>query len=66
MCTFLKVVNCFEVKVDVEKGTLRFEGKKLTIDVLVSSNLHFHPLLSCAHNPQGLSCMFVLGFVFGF
>jgi hypothetical protein len=35
--TFEKAINIVEVKVDVQKGALRFR-EKLTIDVLVSSN----------------------------
>ena len=37
----------------------------LTIDVLVSSNLHFHSLLSYGNSPQWLPCSFLLGFGFG-
>ena len=36
VCTFKKVIKNFEVKVDVQKGPLRFKGK-LTLDVVVSS-----------------------------
>ena len=43
MCTFDKAIKIIEVKVDVQKGPLRFI-EKLTIDVLVSSNSCYHSL----------------------
>ena len=47
VCAFLKVFNkFFEVKVQCIKGGPNALEKKLTIDMLVSSNLHFHSLLS--------------------
>jgi hypothetical protein len=52
------------VKVDVEKGALRIE-KESTIDMLVSSTSRFHSSLSYGDSPQLLSCLFLLGFVFG-
>ena len=43
VCTFKKVVKSFKLKVDVQKGPLRFRGK-LTLDVLFSSKFTlFHP-----------------------
>lgn len=35
--------------------------KHLTIDVLVSSNIHFHPILSYRDSLQRLPCPFLLG-----
>ena len=46
VCTFRKAINFFEVKVDVQKGSLRFREKHLTIDVLFSSNYVF---IHCCH-----------------
>ena len=42
----------FEVKVDVQKGPLRFTDFFWTKDVLVLSNAHFHPLVSYGHSPK--------------
>jgi hypothetical protein len=33
------------------KGGPKFKRQKMTIDVLVSSTSHFHPLSSNAHSP---------------
>ena len=67
MCTNEKVIKNVEVKVDVQKGAVGFrEEKKMTIDVLVSSNSHVLPLLSYGNSPQCLPCPFLLGFTFGF
>ena len=49
VCIFKKAIRNFEVKVNVQKGALRFEEKN-DIDVLVSFNSHFHPLLSYANS----------------
>ena len=41
--TFDKTINILQLKIDVQKGLVNFKGK-LTIDVLLSSNLpFFHP-----------------------
>ena len=45
VCTFKKVIKNVEVKVDVQKGTLG-RRENLTINMLVSFNPSFHPLLS--------------------
>lgn len=52
--TSRKIMSFYEVKVVVQKGGgLRSGKKKLTIvDVLVSFNYCFHPLLSYDHSPQ--------------
>ena len=47
------------------KGGLRFK-EMFTTYVLVSSNLHFHPLLSYGNSPQWQPYPFLLGFAFGF
>ena len=44
MCTSRKGIVLNEIKVDVQKGALRFRGN-LSIDVFVSSNSCFDPLL---------------------
>lgn len=44
-------INCFEAKVDIQKGALRFR-MLLTIDVLVSSNSYSHPLLPHGNKPK--------------
>ena len=49
----------FELNIDVQKGTYVLE-KWLTINVLVSSTLCFHPLLSYGNSPQSLSYPFLL------
>ena len=51
MRTSSEAINVFEVKVDVRKGALRF-NETLIIGVLVSSNSHFHSLLSYGHSLQ--------------
>ena len=56
MCYFSQVFiqkanNFFEVKLDIQKGALGFR-ENLTLDVLVSSNSRFHPLLSYGYSPQ--------------
>ena len=45
--TFKKIMKSFEVTIDVQKGVARFRNN----DVLVSSNLRFHLLLSYDNNP---------------
>ena len=67
MCTFRKVIKYINAKVDVPKGALKCR-ENLRIDVLVSSNSHFHPLVSYGYNPQWLPlsilvrvCIWVLG-----
>ena len=53
VCTCRKAsINKFQVFVDVQNGTLRFRGEQFTIDVLVSSNSCYHPLLSYDNCPQ--------------
>ena len=42
------------------KETLRFKKNKMTIDVLVSSNSHFHPLLSYCNNFKWLPHRFLV------
>ena len=49
-CVQNKAINNFGVKIDVQKGALGTE-KKMIIDVLVSSNLCCHPLLSYDNSP---------------
>ena len=44
VCTFRKAIKICEVNIDSQKGFQDLE-EKLTIDVLVSFTLHFHPLL---------------------
>ena len=46
MCTFKKVIKNLDVKVDKQKGALRFREIKLTIKV------SFNSLLSSGNNPQ--------------
>lgn len=55
MCIFEKASKNFGLKVDVQKGGLKFIEKKLTIDVLVPFNLHFHPLLSYGKLPSPMT-----------
>jgi hypothetical protein len=38
VCTFRNTFKSYDVKVDIRKGSLKFR-EKLTIDVLVSSNV---------------------------
>ena len=42
------LIIIFEVEVEVQKGALRFR-EILTIDMLVSSNSYFRPLLPYGH-----------------
>ena len=51
VCIIRKASKNVEVKVDVQKGALGFRVK-LAVDVLISSNPSFHPLLSCGNSPQ--------------
>ena len=51
VCTYTKAIKNYEVKIDVQKETLK-HGEKLTIDVLVLSNTHSHRLLSYHNSPQ--------------
>ena len=44
MCTFQKAINNVGVKVDVQKGTLRF--REIFDYKSVMINLHFHAILS--------------------
>lgn len=46
LCTFKKAIEDFELKVDVQKGPLRFR-EKLTMDVLVSSSLPYFIEMMC-------------------
>ena len=62
---FFFEINCFEAKVDIQKGALRFR-MLLTIDVLVSSNSYLHPLLPHGNKPTWLLCSLLLGFPLGF
>ena len=48
MCTTIMLIIIFEVEVEVQKGALRFR-EILTIDMLVSSNSYFRPLLPYGH-----------------
>ena len=50
--TFEKSIKNLKVKVDARKEALRLKKRKLTIDVLVPSNSHFHALLSYGDSPQ--------------
>ena len=45
VCTSRKVIDFFEVKIDIQKGAPKFR-QKLTIDVFVSSDSCFYPI-SC-------------------
>ena len=63
LCRLRKAIDDFEVKLNVQKG-LESLKKKLTIDVLVSSNSHFHSLLSYGNSPPGLLYPFLFGFAF--
>ena len=47
------------------KGGSRVKRNNLTIDVLVSSNSQFHPLLSYGNSSQRLPYPFLLGFAYG-
>ena len=50
--TLKMAIKKFEVKVDLQKGRgLRFRIFFGKLDVLVSSNSHFHPLLSYGNSP---------------
>ena len=51
VCTSRKAIISFEVKIDVQKGGPSCLEKFLTVDILVSSNSCFHPLLSYDHSP---------------
>jgi len=46
VCTFKKDSKNLELKVDVQKKSLRLRGK-MTIDVLVSSNLSYFIQMTC-------------------
>ena len=50
MCTFQSVINNVGVKVDVQKGILRFIGKNDYICVMI--NLHFHAVMSYGNNAR--------------
>jgi hypothetical protein len=66
VCTFKKAIKNHEVKVNVQKETLRFQFYLfLTIDVLVSFITHFHWLLSYDSSPRWPLCPFLLGCAFG-
>ena len=51
MCTFKNDIGYFEVKVDVQKGAVRFrvffDNRRIS-----SSHSYFHPLLSYDNSPQ--------------
>ena len=51
VCTITKAIKNVKVKVDVRKGAHGLE-RKLTMDVLISSNSCFHSLLSYGNSPQ--------------
>jgi hypothetical protein len=52
VCTTIKAIQISKVKVDVQKGALRFR-ENLIIDVFVSYDSHFYPLFSIScHNAQ--------------
>ena len=44
-CTSIKAIKFLKIKICLQKGALRLKIDFMTIDALVSSNLHFHPLL---------------------
>lgn len=44
--TFDKTINILQLKIDVQKGLVNFKGK-LTIDVLLSSNLPYFIQRTC-------------------
>ena len=46
VCTLKKAIKNFKLKVDVQKGPLRFR-RMLIIDVLVSSNAHEYIQMMC-------------------
>jgi hypothetical protein len=67
VCTFRVAIKNFKVKVNVQKGAVRFRGKKNdNIYLLVSSNLGYYSFLSYDDSPQWLPSTFLLGFAFGF
>ena len=65
LCTFKKVIKSIDVKIDVQKGTMRCK-RNLTINVLVSSNTCSHRFLSHDSSPHWLPYSFLLRFAFGF
>ena len=56
VCTFRMVFKVFELNVESEKGPQGLE-KILTINVLISFNQHFHPLLSYGDSFEWLVCV---------
>lgn len=46
LCTTRKAISNFELKADVQRGPLRFR-EKLTIDMIVSSNLPYFIQMTC-------------------
>ena len=50
VCTFRKAIKNFEAKVNVQNMALRFR-EQFTMNMLVSSNSHFHSLLSYGNSP---------------
>jgi hypothetical protein len=62
VCTSRKITESFQVKVDVQKGALKFK-ENLTIDVLVSCNSHHSPNESMTNMYVLVRiCILVLGF----
>ena len=58
------LLSLMKIRAYVQKRVLGFRGK-LTINVLVSSNSHFHPSVSYdKKNLKWQPCSFLLGFVF--
>ena len=41
VCTFKNAIQLYEIKIDVQKGALRF--REISDSRFVSSNSHFHP-----------------------
>ena len=60
MCTFRKDIQIFESKVDVQKKPLKFGGK-LTIDVLVSSNISYFIQMACVLGSYYYDSYYYLG-----
>ena len=45
VCASKMGIDYYEVKVDLQKGVLRFREKMTILTVLVSSNSCFHPIV---------------------
>jgi hypothetical protein len=52
VCTFKKAIKNFEVKCRCTKGGYEVLIINLRMNVFVSSNSHFYPLLSYGDSPQ--------------